>query len=345
MNVKKNKDTKNAELLRLIIQKMTYYPGTFKPITYSVWYDFFTGANPDLTIALNGVMGNGGVVDDVIIEKMYNKYISKCTTCSLKIQQILKNEVKELLTDIITITTETKNKTNEVNDKIIEHSSLLKQDMLPIDISAIVDNVIDDTELIKNIIHDLQNKLEDSRKNVNEMYIKLIDARAESLYDPLTGLLNRRGFEDSLNGIEYDEISILIIDIDKFKSINDTHGHLFGDTIIKTIGGILQSNIRKNDYAARWGGDEFVIALPSANVTTAYKIAEAMRHITGSCDIVNSITKEKIDKITLSIGIATANHNIPINELINQADKALYLSKKEGRNKVSIYNKNSTTIM
>jgi len=152
--------------------------------------------------------------------------------------------------------------------------------------------------------------------------------------DGLTGLDNRRRFFDILERemfsarIKGKSLCMMMLDIDHFKNVNDTYGHLAGDMILRQMGKILKENTYSLDVAGRYGGEEFVILMPETSYSTAIKAAEKLRKIIDEChwDI-----GEKRISITVSIGIASIDSSDSL-ELIKRADKALYEAKKQGRN-------------
>jgi diguanylate cyclase (GGDEF)-like protein len=131
----------------------------------------------------------------------------------------------------------------------------------------------------------------------------------------------------------------MMFDIDFFKKINDTYGHLAGDRIIYGISRIIDSKIRTEDVAARFGGEEFVVLLVNCNAEYAYEIAERMR---AEIQDYEFIFEEKKIKATVSIGVCTTNTKefYSSTQLLNNADCALYHSKENGRNKTTIFNGN-----
>ncbi len=159
-----------------------------------------------------------------------------------------------------------------------------------------------------------------------------------ALHDALTGLYNRGSFNEALNdelfrAHYYDRnISLLIIDIDFFKKVNDTYGHQAGDKILKSIANIILSSIRKSDYAARYGGEEFVIILPDANTEKAIGLAENIRVSVEQKKF--KISKNEAITLTISIGVGSSSIEISPKLLIETADKALYKAKENGRNQV-----------
>ena len=119
-----------------------------------------------------------------------------------------------------------------------------------------------------------------------------------------------------------------MVDFDRFKVINDTYGHQTGDIVLKTISGVLRSQIRDVDHIGRWGGEEFLIILPETNFSQAQKVAEKLK------DAVASYCFEDIPPQTASFGVATYAKGDKANTLLARADKALYMAKSDGRNNV-----------
>ncbi len=151
--------------------------------------------------------------------------------------------------------------------------------------------------------------------------------------DILTGLRNRRYFYERLSkelGRVSDYISLILLDVDDFKRINDKYGHVIGDRVLKELVKILQENCRSTDILARWGGDEFVIILPGTNMQGAYKLAERLRKSIQAHDFHS-------ESITISIGIASINEKIDTDQFVVMADKALYRAK-EKKNVVVVTN-------
>jgi diguanylate cyclase (GGDEF)-like protein len=164
-----------------------------------------------------------------------------------------------------------------------------------------------------------------------------------SLLDQLTGIANRRSFDEKIRielkraARERQPISILIMDIDKFKEFNDNYGHQLGDFVLQTTSAVMQNSIRRStDFIARWGGEEFVVLLPNTSLEGALEVAEQIRA---------NIEKEVIPcgngqtiSVTVSIGAntLTPNHDNPvsIDIFFSDADKALYKAKELGRNRV-----------
>jgi two-component system cell cycle response regulator len=163
-----------------------------------------------------------------------------------------------------------------------------------------------------------------------------------SITDGLTGLYNYRYLIHSLElefrrTIRYNRtIALLLLDIDYFKNLNDTYGHLCGDFVIKTVAKLLKSNVRNTDMVARYGGDELAVMLIETNTKSALEVAEKLKQQIGTHTFQ---WRTKQLSVSLSIGLATAPEpgiqTVP--DLVDAADRALYQAKKAGRNTVIVF--------
>jgi diguanylate cyclase (GGDEF)-like protein len=166
-------------------------------------------------------------------------------------------------------------------------------------------------------------------------------------YDTLTGLYNRRYFEERL-GVEAEKsfysgipLSLVMVDIDHFKKINDTFGHTEGDQILCEISSVLKNSVRRNDMVARYGGEEFILILPEAGLEQSFVIAERIRQLVEKT--LFEVGRAQVH-LTLSMGISNfPSHRVKSKEeLVKMADQALYDAKRGGRNKVCIFTQKSS---
>ncbi len=180
-------------------------------------------------------------------------------------------------------------------------------------------------------------------RRILELQEQLIQAReelrAQATHDPLTGLWNRTAILETLQR-ELDRaerqrtpVAVFMADLDHFKQINDTYGHLAGDAVLREVSRRMRTTIRSYDAIGRYGGEEFLIVTPGCDVTTALKLAERVR----SC-----VSREPIDvaggtfPATLSLGVAASSEAGDADQLVRDADAALYRAKNAGRNRVEL---------
>jgi PAS domain S-box/diguanylate cyclase (GGDEF) domain len=175
------------------------------------------------------------------------------------------------------------------------------------------------------------------KKYIHEL--KIMNAKLEQMatVDALTGAFNRRKFDEELNSfignrkMEKRDIpfSLIFMDIDHFKTINDCYGHKMGDAVLRSISRLIRENVRATDRLYRWGGEEFILILPDANLESAKCVAEKIRKIIQGHDF--SIEK----KITISLGVGEYKLNEDTDQIIVRVDNALLQAKSNGRNRVA----------
>lgn len=188
-------------------------------------------------------------------------------------------------------------------------------------------------------ISDLENELEKTLTVADRLKENLQQQRLRALTDQLTKLPNRHAYNERLQ-LEYNRwrryknsLSLIMGDIDLFKSINDTYGHVAGDHALRETAKIIQDGIRTTDFAARFGGEEFVILMPETNITDATKVINKIRL---------AIQKKRIQegaadfKLTMSFGVAGFENDDTFTTVLTRADKAMYRAKNKGRNQVCV---------
>ncbi|WP_260855396.1 GGDEF domain-containing protein [Mesorhizobium amorphae] len=163
------------------------------------------------------------------------------------------------------------------------------------------------------------------------------DLRHERAVDPLTGVLNRRGFDERAHELLADArnwpISLILVDIDHFKTINDTFGHPAGDAVLKAFGHLLHDAMRQVDVCGRLGGEEFAYLLPNCDAAGAHVFAQRLRE---------NVRRNRFDglpqshQLTASFGVASARHGEGLGEMTARADAALYRAKRQGRDRVEV---------
>ena len=192
-------------------------------------------------------------------------------------------------------------------------------------------------------LHELKARLRAGRR-ILDLQQQLVSAgerlRVQATYDSLTGLLNRPVILEGLDrevarsGRERNELAVLMADIDHFKSINDSRGHLVGDAVLRQIAERMQSAVRVYDSVGRYGGEEFLIVCPGCNSETAGELAERIRVSVSSKPVC--VSGQELN-VTLSIGVAVTGNGLrESTELLRTADDASYMAKRCGRDRVEV---------
>jgi len=164
--------------------------------------------------------------------------------------------------------------------------------------------------------------------------------KAQARTDPKTGLLNAGAWQGEADLAlirahrRHESLAVLVLDIDHFKLVNDTHGHLTGDAMLRTLAAEMRQQVRESDLVCRFGGEEFAILLSGTTTTEASLVAERIRR--GS-SVVRVLTNDALVGVTVSIGVAVlGSHGDDLSELLKAADKALYRAKRTGRDRVCL---------
>jgi len=233
----------------------------------------------------------------------------------------------------------------------IENDTFIKMEFVQGEILIItatpvtVENSIYIIEMIKSVSQAESIMINGEKTyNIENLLKKMSDA---AISDALTGMYNRRYINENLivdinNSMKYNQpLCVVMADLDHFKNVNDTYGHIVGDWILKDFAKLLSTSVRSNlDWVGRYGGEEFIIVLRNIDGNNAFNVIEKIRRLVEEKDF--TYNKIKI-KITASFGAYSImgkypiiNKKFTIDEIINEADKNLYLSKKSGRNKTVI---------
>jgi diguanylate cyclase (GGDEF)-like protein/PAS domain S-box-containing protein len=167
-------------------------------------------------------------------------------------------------------------------------------------------------------------------------FTKQKEAEKMAETDPLTNVYNRRKFSELLDQ-EMDRVerynrslSVILLDLDDFKKINDTYGHDTGDYVLKKISGLIKENIRRVDKLARYGGEEFIILLPETNLKGSMAVAERIRRV------IENASLDKVGHITISAGVSAVTEGDSRQSIVKKADRGLYIAKREGKNRISV---------
>jgi len=242
-------------------------------------------------------------------------------------QNIIKKEPKEL-SDLIDFCKD------EFGNKI--DINLFKKNILNADKKIICQSLnSNEIKYFETDIQKVEHYLIFNLKDITKYKLETEEIKDKAMIDELTNIYNRKKFE--LLSYEYvgNEICIIMFDIDNFKKINDTYGHLKGDEVLKKLAFTIKENIRENsDTLIRWGGEEFVVVLNNlSDIETAKRLAEKFRKE------VNNINIANIGHFSCSFGVSCGFIKVKcdIKEILNNADKALYKAKRNGKNRVEVF--------
>ena len=329
---------RSAELLRLALAHMGRHEAAFNPVTFTLWYEHAAGINARLSAALETLLAQKAPIDDQVALRLVQEHVRPADEAAM---QRIGAELQRVMGGIAQSASQAGDRANQFGAQLNGLSAAL----LSSDTGGLgpqLQDVLTGTAEMKASAETLQRRVEVSQNEITQLRGELDRARSEAVLDPLTGVLNRKGFDAALQALvarppEAGRVhSLVMLDIDLFKKVNDSHGHVMGDRVIQGVGAVLRSSIVAERYAAaRYGGEEFAILLRDSAPGDAERLAEAVRLRTKAMKIRHRTTQDVLFTVTISGGVAAWQPGDDAASLIGRADAALYASKRAGRDRVS----------
>jgi diguanylate cyclase len=269
---------------------------------------------------------------------LYRKYCAQFNAGDAK---RLGEDLKKMLTSVLGELASMTGKTGKYNAVLTDSIAKLSEDVSAETIKLVLDEILGETKSIKGYSSEIQQRLQETTKELETLQRELERTKMEASVDFLTGLANRKSFKENLELLagnaanEKKPLSLLLLDIDHFKNFNDEHGHLVGDDVLRFVAHKIKENVRGRDYIARYGGEEFAVLLPYTPLGGAKILAENIRHFFAQAILKTTDKSKTLGRLTLSIGAASYRHGEHLADFVERADKALYCAKNSGRNKVA----------
>lgn len=309
------------------------------PENYELWFVYYARSLPEIVRVIDGIVESGQKITDYVCNELYNRFLS-----DLRNEEMVRNTGEQVQSTIqnvsgmvhgVQIATKSYGETlSQVNSKITSAKSQSE-------IQAVVQLASESTRAMMDQSSQLEEMLKQSNEAMEELRRDLEHVRREAMTDGLTGLANRKAFDDEFDRVlqsaaAHNSIfTLLMLDIDHFKSFNDNFGHQVGDQVLRLVARTLKDSIKGKDFAARYGGEEFSIILPETDLAGAVIVGNALRKAVASKDVINRSTGKILGRITMSVGVAEYTGEKTPDELIERADGALYTAKHNGRNQVA----------
>ncbi len=328
---------KSAELLRLALGLMSKQEAGVHPISYAVWYEYVGGFSAALREEVDNLTKDGRKLDDETTRRLYATYIADLDESTVA---RLGDNLKRVVHEVSESTTRAGNEAGAYGERLSVLGTRLEKQPAAGELPELVREALQDTVQMRSAMSGVHERLSSSRQEIDELRAELTRVREEAMVDALTGLLNRRAFDDRIGALvsasagKAETFSVVIADIDHFKKINDGYGHLFGDRVIRAVGEALKAGVKGRDAVARYGGEEFAILLPATALKGAWAVAEGVRRLVAASRIRRLNNDEVVGNITLSAGVAMHKAGEPVSALLERADAALYRAKGGGRNRV-----------
>ena len=329
----------SSELFRLVVPMMRNHPAGFHPASYALWYEYAAGTNPQIKQAVDKLLACGEAITDEVTYALSEKHLASNEHPAT---EKMRAQLERMLAELSTQAGTAGEHAEAYGASLANFGASLKPDANPQEMQSALNAMTDDTLAMRDTAGQLQAQLQGSAQEIESLRAELTRVKSEAVTDPMTGITNRRGFERAIHAIHAESADqptgfcLLMLDIDHFKKCNDTYGHLFGDKVIRGVAQALAKNVKGQDTAARIGGEEFAVLLPTTPLEGARVLAERIRGAIAQGRIKSGTNGELIGNITISVGVAQYVAGETVDAIMARADKALYASKSGGRNRVTI---------
>jgi diguanylate cyclase len=328
----------SAEFLRLTLPLMVRQAAAYHPVSYTIWYEHVAGINPPLSTALTARLASNEPLTDEEAYRLYARHVSERDAAVL---DNLQERLQSLLDDTAQTFNSAGEDTGHFSRTLRESRADLSGEATVAKIQQVISRLLSEALRMETMTQVLAEKLEGRTQEVKALTEQLQRAQTDAVVDPLCGIYNRRGFLreakamlESTSGL--DGSALVLADVDHFKQINDTYGHLLGDKVLRSVGEIFQENAKGNEIAARVGGEEFALLLPQTKLEGARAVAERIRAAVSRGRILRDGNQAEVGSITVSLGIAVGAPGETLDMLMFRADRALYAAKSAGRNRVCV---------
>jgi diguanylate cyclase len=327
-----------AEYMRLALPLMKKHGIAMTPANYAVWYEYVSGNNEALKHAVDSHVDDNQRLTEKQSSELYQKFFDreKDQAALLEMRQDLRRVLTEVLGFISKGVASSQQTTSNLTDIVGKFEPNMSQD----EVRHIVDEVLSEARLAVTTGELLSERLNTTMEEMQDLKKDLDVARREAKIDTLTKLANRKALDELLEKATRDadnnhvELCIIFSDLDFFKKINDKHGHLVGDQVLRVIANTLKGAVKGRDLVARYGGEEFAIVILNTSLDNVKRLAENIRAEIAAKRIQRKDTRESLGAITMSFGVARYFPSEGVDSFLQRVDRALYMAKRKGRNAV-----------
>lgn len=306
------------------------------PQHFAIWYEYHRGQNRELNRVIDILLANRSELSEAVLDEIYDRFFA--TTLEHKAVRETSRRVQETLKAVVGHIAEAQGGAGRFNETLTDIGGELRSKTSPFE--ELVERLSSEMAEMTRHTELLDLRLTQSSVTIEQLRTHLETVRKDAMTDGLTGIANRKMFDLSLRECvtqaldEAKPLSLLMLDIDHFKAFNDSWGHDTGDDVLRLVARMLIRNIKGQDLAARFGGEEFAILLPRTALEDATSLAESIRRAFVGRRIVKKDTGTIVGAIAVSIGVSQYQPGEALGEFVRRADAALYRAKNAGRDRV-----------
>lgn len=325
------------EVLRKVLPLMSRQQVPTIPQNYAIWYDFVCRGNAELVAELEARITQGFAFSPAACEAIYEKYfLNELKAAVSEIQGVMRQAVETMLNELGGLGDDLGSFASVLQDA----GNCLARAPTREDLSALVAKLVKETLAARERSREVESSLQGMAEELAALKAQVDALSRDSRLDALTGVPNRRAFDDGLVRLTSEvnagggDLCLLMADIDRFKAFNDRHGHRVGDQVLRFVAQEMSQCVKGRDLLARYGGEEFAVLLPTTSYNGALMLAESIRAII-EAQVVELDDERTIHDLTISMGVAQYRPGEDPAGFVERADACLYQSKTEGRNRVT----------
>lgn len=309
---------------------------TPNPLNYQVWYEYFKGDKPKFRQEMDAILNDPFGYNDRTGRRLFDAHL-KDEKPSSNLDRVFKRLLDAMVKKMSAWTDKLASQNQQLDDYALR---LSEPNLDPERLKALTDSILHTTRDLRHNSQDVQQDLVQASLEIQTLREQLIEARAESMQDELTELGNRKAFNIRLEELaeefseQPDQLHLILIDIDHFKSFNDRFGHLVGDSVLRYFANLLRNKQEPKNTLCRYGGEEFAIIMNDSSLEQAQDCAEKLRIALKQAKLKRRGANEVLPEITASFGIAQYRSGEQLDDFVARADEMLYKAKQTGRDQV-----------
>tara|TARA_R110000824_G_scaffold155226_6_gene327797 strand:+ start:94466 stop:95524 length:1059 start_codon:yes stop_codon:yes gene_type:complete len=308
------------------------------PTNYEVWFRYASGQAAELNEEIDRRVREGKSFDEKVISDLHQRHVSHSSLADAAIET--GDKLGSEIDKILELVQAAAGDNSALGSSVRTASEGLTNKSSPADVRRVVEAIMSASLEMESRTKELEGRLNETKTELNTLQTNLTNARNEARTDGLTGVNNRKAFDEMLAheiakaANDGTTLCLMMGDIDHFKAFNDTWGHRTGDQVLRLVASCLKNGAREADKVARYGGEEFAVIMPGISVERAERLGNSIREAVQARELVKRSTGETLGRVTMSLGISTFNAGDNSASLIERADKCLYQAKHAGRNQV-----------
>jgi diguanylate cyclase len=333
----KSELAESVKWLRLAVAKINELSIPATPEVYTIWYEYYAEQRHDLKNAIDQRLQRDEPFSASVCQQLFNEYFIA----------IPEQKLQELRQAIRVLIDQLKLELNELNNGMESYSDVLEncegdlQQAPEVDsLQSIIKVLLEETKKCRSRNHQALSKVYHLSTEIDTLQNSLEKMGEEVFKDSLTNVGNRRGFDKQLAEAvkkarkENSPLALIFLDIDYFKRVNDEHGHLVGDRVLRFIAETLKRSVKGGDYVARYGGEEFALILPNTDLDGGRSVAYQVQVNVAKTKLTKKKGGKPIGSVTISGGLSTLREDDTEESFINRVDTFLYDAKNAGRNMI-----------